>query len=177
MNFLKNHLHVYSWITFTKTSSVLHSEAFSIFCSVPPFQCHRTLWSYGDKYRYCSNTLQQKRQEASHVTKTSNIFSFLGKIFCHKVQPSNGIIPTRIEVKEFQSEDDKPDQDQKEQETKQPEVNNNPSKEEPLCYCWKDAARILDKTFSVFYSTSVFIQSVIQAYLLQDHEYPPKRCS
>ena len=109
--------------------------------------------------------------------RVQTFFSFLGKIFCHKVQPSNGIIPTRIEVKEFQSEDDKPDQDQKEQETKQSEVSNNPSKEEPLCYCWKDAARILDKTFFVFYSTSVFILSVIQAYLLKDHEYPPKRCS
>ena len=109
--------------------------------------------------------------------RVQTFFSFLGKMFRHKVQPSNGIIPTRIEVKEFQSEDDKPDQDQKEQETKQPKVNDNPFKEEPTCYCWKDAARILDKTFFVFYSTSVFIQSVIQAYLLQDHEYPPKRCS
>ena len=105
-------------------------------------------------------------------------FSFLGKLFCHKAQPSNGIIPAKIEVKEFKSDDVKPDEDKNEQKAKPQEgVNNDLGKEELLCLCWKDAARILDKTFFVVYSSSVFISSVVLVYLMQVQGIVTRHCS
>ena len=105
------------------------------------------------------------------------VFSFLGRLFCHRAQPSNGIIPTRIEVKEFESDDVKTDEDKNEQETKQRGVNDDLTKDEFSCACWKDAARVLDKTFFVVYLSSVFIMSVVLIYLVQVQENPTKRCS
>ena len=118
------------------------------------------------------------KSDKKHPTspRVQIFFLVLGKLFCYKVQLSKGVIPTRIEVKEFQSDDDKPDEDKNEQETKPQGVNDDFSKEE-LCCCWKDAARILDKTFFAVYSSSVFILSVIVAYLVQVQEIPTRHCS
>ena len=100
----------------------------------------------------------------------------LGKLLCYKPHFSKEIVPTNIEVKEIQSDDSQSNHNKGEEIPKLSKANKEFNKEK-LCCCWKDAARILDKTFFVFYSSSVFISTVILVVLMRIRDYPPRHCT
>ena len=93
--------------------------------------------------------------------RVQKVCSFLGKLLCYKTQSSKEILPANIEVKEIQSDDSQSSNHDKGEQRPKPSKANKEFNKEDLCCCWKDAARILDKTFFVFYSSSVFILTVI----------------
>ena len=116
------------------------------------------------------NKSDQKHRMSPRVQK---VFSFLGELLCHKTQSMNEIFPANIEVKETQSDDT---HNEREQGPKPRKANKDFNKEERCC-CWKDAARILDKTFFVLYSSTVFILTTTLFAVMRGQGYPTRHCT
>ena len=100
----------------------------------------------------------------------------------HKPQPSNDIIPSTTDLKEFQIDEMPPtpilDNNRDEQmQTIKEYIKNNNSPEAISCACWKDVARILDKIFFALYTFAIVILRAILLALFYLQEYPELQCN
>ena len=123
-------------------------------------------------------------QKPPKSARVQAIFSRLGKLCHHKPETLNQIIPSTIDIKELQNNKipaaATPDPNTNEQVPNMKgsiQYENTSQMLTRTCWCWKDAARILDKIFLIFYTCAVLILTLALVGVFLQQEYPKFYCN